>query len=64
MEQFLDLMIGGEEFDAWELSVSEFIAHAGLGNTGPVAIPGVHSRQFRYGGIRPVARRHPHAEGL
>ena len=37
--QIFDRMIGGEEFDASELSASEFIAHAGRGDSPFVAIP-------------------------
>ena len=44
-------MIGGEEFDASELSASEFIAHAGRGNSPFVAIPVFPSRVFRHGYI-------------
>src|ERR1700749_570428 len=49
--QIFDRMIGGEEFDASELSASEFIAHAGRGNNPFVAIPVFPSRVFRHGYI-------------
>src|SRR5450755_4063523 len=49
--QIFDRMIGGEEFDASELSASEFIAHAGRGNSRFVAIPVFPSRVFRHGYI-------------
>src|ERR1700689_2623625 len=49
--QIFDRMIGGEEFDASELSASEFIAHAGRGNSPFVAIPVFPSRVFRHGYI-------------
>src|ERR1700731_1245316 len=49
--QIFDRMIGGEEFDASELSSSEFIAHAGRGNSPFVAIPVFPSRVFRHGYI-------------
>jgi 4,5-dihydroxyphthalate decarboxylase len=47
--QIFDRMVGGEEFDASELSASEFIAHAGRGNSPFVAIPVFPSRVFRHG---------------
>src|SRR5258708_7113599 len=46
--QIFDRMIGGKEFDASELSASEFIAHAGRGNSPFVAIPVFPSRVFRH----------------
>src|ERR1700683_5114516 len=49
--QIFDRMIGGHEFDASELSASEFIAHAGRGNSPFVAIPVFPSRVFRHGYI-------------
>src|ERR1700727_1710273 len=49
--QIFDRMIGGEELDASELSTSEFIAHAGRGNSPFVAIPVFPSRVFRHGYI-------------
>jgi 4,5-dihydroxyphthalate decarboxylase len=49
--QIFDRMIGGQEFDASELSASEFIAHAGRGNNPFVAIPVFPSRVFRHGYI-------------
>src|ERR1700690_1987533 len=49
--QIFDRMIGGEEFDASELSASEFIAHAGRGQSPFVAIPVFPSRVFRHGYI-------------
>lgn len=49
--QIFDRMIGGEEFDASELSASEFIAHAGRGDSPFVAIPVFPSRVFRHGYI-------------
>jgi 4,5-dihydroxyphthalate decarboxylase len=49
--QIFDRMVGGEEFDASELSASEFIAHAGRGNNPFVAIPVFPSRVFRHGYI-------------
>jgi 4,5-dihydroxyphthalate decarboxylase len=47
--QIFDRMVGGQEFDASELSASEFIAHAGRGNSPFVAIPVFPSRVFRHG---------------
>jgi len=49
--QIFDRMIGGQEFDASELSASEFVAHAGRGNSPFVAIPVFPSRVFRHGYI-------------
>ena len=49
--QIFDRMVGGEEFDASELSAAEFIAHAGRGNSPFVAIPVFPSRVFRHGYI-------------
>src|ERR1700693_5248977 len=49
--QIFDRMVGGEEFDASELSASEFIAHAGRGDSPFVAIPVFPSRVFRHGYI-------------
>ena len=47
--QIFDRMVGGEEFDASELSASEFISLAGRGNSPFVAIPVFPSRVFRHG---------------
>jgi 4,5-dihydroxyphthalate decarboxylase len=44
-----DRMVGGEEFDASELSASEFISLMGRGNAPFVAIPVFPSRVFRHG---------------
>ena len=49
--QIFDRMVGGEEFDASELSASEFVAHAGRGGNPFVAIPVFPSRVFRHGYI-------------
>jgi len=49
--QIFDRMVGGGEFDASELSASEFVAHAGRGNSPFVAIPVFPSRVFRHGYI-------------
>jgi len=49
--QIFDRMTGGQEFDASELSASEFIAHAGRGDNPFVAIPVFPSRVFRHGYI-------------
>src|SRR6202020_1374951 len=49
--QIFDRMVGGEEFDASELSASEFVAHAGRGNNPFVAIPVFPSRVCRNGYI-------------
>ena len=49
--QIFDRMVGGEEFDASELSASEFISHAGRGHSPFVAIPVFPSRVFRHGYI-------------
>ena len=49
--QIFDRMVGGEEFDASELSASEFISLAGNGNSRFVAIPVFPSRVFRHGYI-------------
>jgi 4,5-dihydroxyphthalate decarboxylase len=49
--QIFDRMVGGEEFDASELSASEFVAHAGHGGSPFVAIPVFPSRVFRHGYI-------------
>ena len=47
--QIFDRMVGGEEFDASELSASEFISLAGNGKSRFVAIPVFPSRVFRHG---------------
>ena len=47
--QIFDRMVGGQEFDASELSASEFISLAGRGNSPFVAIPVFPSRVFRHG---------------
>ncbi len=49
--QIFDRMVGGEEFDASELSASEFISLMGSGNSRFVAIPVFPSRVFRHGYI-------------
>jgi 4,5-dihydroxyphthalate decarboxylase len=49
--QIFDRMVGGEEFDASELSASEFISLIGRGNCPFVAIPVFPSRVFRHGYI-------------
>ncbi len=49
--QIFDRMVGGEEFDASELSASEFISLAGNGDRRFVAIPVFPSRVFRHGYI-------------
>jgi len=49
--QIFDRMVGGLEFDAAELSASEFISHAGRGDSPFVAIPVFPSRVFRHGYI-------------
>jgi 4,5-dihydroxyphthalate decarboxylase len=47
--QIFDRMVGGEEFDASELSASEFISLTGQGDRRFVAIPVFPSRVFRHG---------------
>jgi len=47
--QIFDRMVGGEEFDASELSASEFISLHARGNSPFVAIPVFPSRVFRHG---------------
>ncbi len=49
--QIFDRMVGGEEFDASELSASEFISLHGRGDSPFVAIPVFPSRVFRHGYI-------------
>jgi 4,5-dihydroxyphthalate decarboxylase len=49
--QIFDRMVGGEEFDASELSASEFISLVGNGKSRFVAIPVFPSRVFRHGYI-------------
>jgi 4,5-dihydroxyphthalate decarboxylase len=49
--QIFDRMVGGQEFDASELSASEFISLLGRGNSPFVAIPVFPSRAFRHGYI-------------
>lgn len=49
--QIFDRMVGGEEFDASELSASEFISLTGNGKSKFVAIPVFPSRVFRHGYI-------------
>jgi 4,5-dihydroxyphthalate decarboxylase len=47
--EIFDRMVGGLEFDASELSISEYISLAGRGNSPFVAIPVFISRVFRHG---------------
>lgn len=47
--EIFDRMVGGLEFDASELSISEYTALAGRGNSPFVAIPVFVSRVFRHG---------------
>lgn len=47
--EIFDRMVGGLEFDASELSISEFISFAGRGDSPFVAIPVFISRVFRHG---------------
>jgi 4,5-dihydroxyphthalate decarboxylase len=49
--QIFDRMVGGQEFDASELSASEFISLMGRGDSPFVAIPVFPSRVFRHGYI-------------
>jgi 4,5-dihydroxyphthalate decarboxylase len=49
--QIFDRMVGGEEFDASELSASEYISLAGRGDRRFIAIPVFPSRVFRHGYI-------------
>jgi 4,5-dihydroxyphthalate decarboxylase len=49
--EIFDRMVGGLEFDASELSISEYISLAGRGNSPFVAIPVFISRVFRHGYI-------------
>jgi 4,5-dihydroxyphthalate decarboxylase len=49
--RIFDRMVGGEEFDASELSASEFISLTGNGKSAFVAIPVFPSRVFRHGYI-------------
>ena len=49
--QIFDRMVGGQEFDASELSASEFISWMGHGKSPFVAIPVFPSRVFRHGYI-------------
>jgi 4,5-dihydroxyphthalate decarboxylase len=49
--QIFDRMVGGLEFDASELSASEFISLMGHGDSPFVAIPVFPSRAFRHGYI-------------
>jgi 4,5-dihydroxyphthalate decarboxylase len=49
--QIFDRMVGGLEFDASELSASEFVSLMGHGNSPFVAIPVFPSRVFRHGYI-------------
>src|ERR1700685_1553920 len=49
--QIFDRMVGGQEFDASELSASEFISLHGAGDCPFVAIPVFPSRVFRHGYI-------------
>src|SRR6202167_4195477 len=49
--QIFDRMVGGEEFDASELSASEFISLTGNGDRRFVAVPVFPSRVFRNGYI-------------
>ena len=65
--QIFDRMVGGEEFDASELSASEFISLMGRGNSPFVAISVFPSRVFRHGYIfvntRSGIRTPKHLEG-
>ena len=47
--EIFDRMVGGLEFDASELSISEYISLAGRGDSPFVAIPVFISRVFRHG---------------
>jgi len=49
--QIFDRMVGGREFDASELSASEFISLMGRGDSPFVALPVFPSRVFRHGYI-------------
>jgi 4,5-dihydroxyphthalate decarboxylase len=49
--QIFDRMVGGQEFDASELSASEYISLMGRGSSPFVAIPVFPSRVFRHGYI-------------
>jgi 4,5-dihydroxyphthalate decarboxylase len=49
--QIFDRMVGGQEFDASELSAAEFISLMGRGDCPFVAIPVFPSRAFRHGYI-------------
>jgi len=49
--QVFDRMVGGQEFDIAELSVSEFISLTGAGDCPFVALPVFPSRVFRHGYI-------------
>jgi 4,5-dihydroxyphthalate decarboxylase len=51
-----DRMGGGQEFDVAEMSASEFVSHAGTGDSPFVAIPVFPSRVFRHGYIFVNAR--------
>ena len=47
--EIFDRMVGGHEFDASELSVSEYVSMMGAGNCPFIAIPVFISRVFRHG---------------
>lgn len=49
--EIFDRMAGASEFDACEMSASEFISHMGTGHSPFVAIPVFVSRVFRHGFI-------------
>jgi 4,5-dihydroxyphthalate decarboxylase len=49
--EIFDRMVGGHEFDASELSVSEYVSMMGAGNCPFIAIPVFISRVFRHGFI-------------
>src|ERR1700751_17558 len=65
--QIFDRMIGGQEFDASELSASGFIAHAGRGHSPFLAIPvfpsGVSPHAYIFANRRPGTRPPKDLEG-